>query len=228
MSASRPAHASSWQVLTALMLPVGPAAVATLRYVIPYLTTDSSTEVAQKVSAHPSAQSAAVWLGFVASLVLVPSVLVIGACIRRDAPRLTAAAVGLLVPGYLVLAWLSASDAAVLFSVRHGYAMADAAAAYEELHAVVIVAGAIFVLGHVLGTVLLGCALWRVPLFPRWAAAIVAVSQPLHFVAAVIVGSHTLDLFAWGLNAVGFAVVGWVLVLGEPTAVTSPKEVALS
>ena len=59
-----------------------------------------------------------------------------------------------------------------------------------------------------LGTVLLGCALWRVPGFPRWAALAVAVSQPLHFVAAVVVGSHELDLFAWGLNAVGFAVVG--------------------
>jgi hypothetical protein len=49
--------------------------------------------------------------------------------------------------------------------------------------------------------------LWRVQGFPRWAALAVAISQPLHFVAAVVVGSHGLDLVAWGLNAVGFAVV---------------------
>lgn len=41
---------------------------------------------------------------------------------------------------------------------------------------------------------------------PRWAAAATAISQPLHFVAAVIVGSHELDFAAWSLNAVGFAV----------------------
>jgi hypothetical protein len=47
---------------------------------------------------------------------------------------------------------------------------------------------------------------------PRAAALAVLVSQPLHFVAAVVVGSHWLDLFAWGLNAVGFAAVAMVVL----------------
>ena len=38
------------------------------------------------------------------------------------------------------------------------------------------------------------------------------MSQPLHFVAAVILGSHWLDLFAWGLNAAGFAAVAVVVL----------------
>jgi hypothetical protein len=103
---------------------------------------------------------------------------------------------------------LVTSDAAVLFAVRRGLSAADAAASYEAMHPSFLVAGGIFVVGHVLGTVLLGCALWRVPGFPRWASLAVAVSQPLHFVAAVIVGSPGLDLVAWGLNAAGFAAVG--------------------
>jgi hypothetical protein len=125
----------------------------------------------------------------------------------REAPRLTSAAVLLMVPGYLSLGWLAASDATVLFAVRHGLSLADAAATYDSLHPAVLAAEAVFVVGHVLGTVLLGCALLRSSSVPRWAAVAVLVSQPLHFVAAVIVSSHELDLAAWGLNAVGFVAV---------------------
>jgi hypothetical protein len=199
---------SGARLLAAILLPVGPAAVALLRFVMPYRTTDSTTAIVHQVAAHQTAQAAVVWLGFIASLTLVPAVLSAGRVARREAPRLTAAALLLLVPAYLSIGWLVTGDAAVLFAVQHGLSTEDAAASYDALHPAVLVAGGIFVAGHVLGTVLLGCALWRVREFPHWAAMAIATSQPLHFVAAVIVGSHGLDLVAWGLNAVGFAVVG--------------------
>lgn len=195
------------RTLAAVLLPIGPAAVAVLRYVLPYETTDGSREVVREVAAHQGIQSAVVWLGFVASLTLVPAVLAAGKVARAGSPRLVAAALALLVPAYLSLGWLLSSDAAVLFSVRHGLPVADAADAFESLHPAVLVAGVVFVIGHVLGTVLLGWALWRSPAVPRPAALAVLVSQPLHFVAAVILANHELDLFAWGLNAVGFAAI---------------------
>ena len=199
------------RTIAAVLLPVGPAAVAVLRFVLPYETTDNSMEIVREVAAHQSTQSAVVWLGFVASLTLVPAVLAAAKVARSASPRLTAAAVTLLVPAYLSIAWLASSDAAVLFSVRHGLSLGDAADSYESLHPVVLIAGAVFVIGHVVGTVLLGCALWRGQAVPRVAALAVVVSQPLHFVAAVILASHRLDLFAWGLNAVGFAAVALVV-----------------
>lgn len=195
------------RVPLALLLPVGPAAIAVLRYLIPYETTDSNTEIAREIAAHQSAANAAVWLGFIGMLTLVPAVLAVAKVARRESPRLTAIAVTLLVPGYLVLGWLVASDAAALFAVRHGLSTDVAAEAYSDLHPGMLVAGVIFVIGHVIGTVLLGCALLRGTAIPRWAAVAVIVAQPLHFVAAVIVPSHELDLVAWGLNAVGFGVV---------------------
>lgn len=195
------------RVPLALLLPIGPAAVAVLRFVLPYSTTSSSSEVAREVAAHQTAQNAVVWLGFVAMLTLVPAVLAVGKVARQESPRLAALSVALLVPGYLVLGWLVASDAAVLFAVREGLSVDVAAEAYESLHPGMLVAGGIFVVGHVVGTVLLGCALLRGTTVPSWAAIAVIVSQPLHFVAAVIVPSHELDLLAWGLNAAGFAVV---------------------
>ena len=44
------------------------------------------------------------------------------------------------------------------------------------------------------------------------AALLIAVSQVLHFIFAVIVPVHALDGLAWGLTAVGFAVAALALV----------------
>ena len=200
------------RTVAAFLLPVGPAAVAVLRYVLPYETTDDAKEVVREVAAHQTTQSLVVWLGFLATLTLVPGVLAVGKVARASAPRLTAVGLALVVPAYLCIGWLVSSDAAVLFSVRHGLSTADAADSYTALHPVVMVAGVVFVVGHVVGTVLLGCALLRVPAVPRAAAIAVLVSQPVHFVAAVIVSSHALDLVGWGLNAAGFAAISALLL----------------
>ena len=70
----------------------------------------------------------------------------------------------------------------------------------------------IFVLGHVLGLVLLGIALWRGRVVPAWAGLLLAASQLLHIVFAVIVPVHALDGLAWGLTAVGFAAAAVALL----------------
>jgi predicted membrane metal-binding protein len=109
---------SPW--LAVLLLPVGPTAVAVLRFVMPYNTVDDSDTIAGKVIAHPDAQSLVIWLGLVATLTLVPAVLWIAGLTRPHAPRLTVAAVLLLVPAYLVLAWISASDLLLWAGSRNG------------------------------------------------------------------------------------------------------------
>jgi hypothetical protein len=177
------------------LLPIGPLAVAILRLILPYDTTDDPATVMQKVAAAPDAQNWVVWLGFVAMLTLAPAVAYIARTIHDQAPRTTVAAVVLLVPAYLSFGLLVAQDAAAL----HGDTIT---------HPVLDTATAIFVAGHVVGTVLLGAAMWQAGL-PRWAAVATAVSQPLHFVAAVVVVSHELDFVAWGLNAAGFAALAF-------------------
>lgn len=94
--------------LAAILLPIGPAAVALLRFVLPYFTTDQPAAVA--VATAPATQSLVLWLGFVAVLTLIPGVLAAGRLTRRYLPRLTAVALFLLVPGYISLAWLFSGD----------------------------------------------------------------------------------------------------------------------
>jgi hypothetical protein len=198
--------------LTALLLPIGPAAVAALRYVLPYDTTDDPAAVVSKVAAHPAAQDAVLWLGLVAALTLVPGLFAAGRLTSRRAPRLTAAAMLLAVPGYLALNVMLAGDILLAVGVRGGLDPATLTALYAAPHPVQDFATAIFVAGHVLGVVLLGAALWHSQAVPRWAAALTAASQPLHVIAAVVLVSHPLDLIAWGLTAAGMAAVGVALV----------------
>ena len=194
---------SRW--LAALVIPVGPAAVAVLRWRLPYTTVDDPREVVAAVTAHPEAHSLVLWLGLIAILTLVPGVLWVGRLTRRHAPRLTAGALLLLVPGYLSLSWITAGDL-LLWAGVHQALDADALTTlYSATHPTSAVAEGLFILGHVIGTIILGVALWRSRRIPRWAALLTIVSQPLHVVAAVVLASPQLDLVAWGMNAIGFA-----------------------
>ena len=200
------------RLAAAIILPIGPAAVAVLRFVLPYDTVDDAKTMAAKVIAEPGRGSAVLWFGFLAVLTLVPAAFAAGKLTRRRAPKLTIVALALLIPGYLALGWLIGEDQLLWSGAHAGLDAGAITRIAEAAHPTTAIAGVFFVLGHVLGTILLGVALWRSQVIARWAAVAVIVSQPIHFVAAVIVPNHTLDLVGWGLQAVGFAAVGWAIL----------------
>jgi hypothetical protein len=207
---------STWA--TALLLPLGPAAVAVLRLVLPYYTAGSPEKTVAEVGRHPGAQSAVLWLGLIAVLTLVPGVIAAASVCRAAAPRLTSWALALAVPGYLALAVMLASDQILWSAQEAGLSATQAAALFSAAHPTIGIAIGIFVVGHVVGTVLLGIALVRSRRVPAWAGWIVAVSQPLHFVATVFLGSPQVDFVAWSLTAVGMAVVARELLRRDSSA----------
>jgi hypothetical protein len=209
----------------ALLLPIGPAAVGLLRFVLPYDTVDDSATAVAKIADHQDRMSLVLWLGLVAALTLVPAALCVGRLTHRGAPRLTTAALVLLVPSYLALNVMVGGDLLLWVGVHEGLDAATVAGMYESVHPSLDVATGIFVAGHVIGTVLLGVAMWRSRVVGRWAAGLTVVSQPLHFVAAIIVVSHALDLVAWGMQAVAFGAAG--LAVGQrqsQSAATAPSD----
>lgn len=203
-------HAS--RLLAALILPIGPLAVAGLRYVLPYFSATTPRETAEDVLAAEGQQSVVLWLGLVAAFTLLPGVLAVGHLTRRGAPKLTAAAMLLVVPGYLALTYMIGSDLVLWTGARAGLDASTLAEVAGTVHPSSNVAVAVFVLGHVIGTVLLGIALLRSRTVPTWAAIVTAVAQPAHFVAFVVLGSPALDCAAWAANGVAFAVVGYAIV----------------
>lgn len=204
-SRARSIPLATWAV--ALLLPVGPAAVAVLRLILPYYTETDSAGMVAAVDADPGRQSAVLWLTYVAILTLVPGLIAAAGVCRGAAPRLTAWALGLAVPGYLSLGMFVGSDHLLWSTSEAGLSAAEAVAVVDAGHPSIDFAIGVFVLGHVIGTVLLGLALLRSGRIPAWAGWAVVVSQPLHFVATVILGSPQVDFVAWSLTALGMAFV---------------------
>jgi len=198
--------------VAALILPIGPAAIALLRYFLPYDTVDDVSTITNKIVDNLDRSSLVAWLGYIGILTLVPGAYAVGRLTHRRAPWLTAVALFLVVPGYLSLPWTSAGDLFTWSAGTAGLDPAEIVKAVDVTHGSMNLAGAVFVFGHVIGTIVLGAAMWRSRIVARWAAVAVMVSQPIHFVAAIIVPNHTLDLIGWGLQAAGFAAVGWAIL----------------
>lgn len=193
----------------AVIAPIGPLAIAGIRALLPYQTTDDTAGIVAKVAANPGAQSAVLWLSFLASLTLVVGVFVLARVAVRSAPVLGTVGAVLAFLGYVSLsAGPAATDAATLAGPQAGIDNATTVRIIEQMaaHPTAGIAIGLFVLGHIVGTVLLGLALWRT--VPRWAALALIVSQPLHLVFAVVVPNSLLDAAAWSLTAVGFAAAG--------------------
>jgi hypothetical protein len=77
----------------------------------------------------------------------------------------------------------------------------------------------VFVLGHILGMILIGAALLRGRAIPPWAAWALIISQPLHLVFAVIVPVPALHAGSWILTTIGFAAAAAAIVRTAPDPV---------
>ena len=212
ISAPRRAPVSAGTWASALLLPLGPAAIAVLRLLLPYYTADDAASSAADVAAHHDQQSAVLWLAYVGILTLVPGLYLAARVCRPAAPRLTAWALGLAVPGYLSLGMFLGYDHVLWSATGAGIPLSESAKVVAAAHPSIGVAIGVFVVGHVVGTVLLGLAMLRSRRIPTWAAWAITVSQPLHFVATVFLGSPQVDFVAWSLTALGMAAVARVVV----------------
>jgi len=208
----------AWRRAALLVAPLGPLAIAALRWLLPYDTTDDPTALAERVAASPGAQSAVLWLGLLALVTLPLGVLVVGGIAARVRPVLGTVGAVIAWVGFAMLAFLIGPDQIAQAGVDAGQPAGTTAAflAASTAHPVSAVATVLWVVGHILGTVLLGVALWRT--IPVWAALALIVSQPLHLVFAVVVPNHLLDGLAWLLTAVGFAVTAAVGLRTAPVA----------
>jgi hypothetical protein len=201
-----PVPGAGWRAPALVALAAaGPLAVAVLRGVLPYDTEDDSLTVAAKVAADPAAQSAVLWCAYLALLTLPLGVLVVARVAVRARPVLGAVAAAVAWLGFASLPITAAVDQVPLAAPSVGLDPAGTAALIDAVsaHPAHSLGLLVFVAGHIVGTVLLGIAIWSV--VPRWAAVALIVSQPLHLLFAVAVVNHQLDAVSWALTAVGFA-----------------------
>jgi hypothetical protein len=199
----------------------GPLAAVVVRATVPASSTASVARTVSDYAAHPGA-TRTVLIADAFVFLLVPAAVAAAGLAWRRAPVLALLAAITSFVGWTAIMLLIAQDALVSVAGRPTYAGAQASAiadawSSETLVAVWLVA---FIAGHIVGTVLLGAALWRARAVPRWAAVGIGVSMPLHLVT-VLADFRVGDVAAWLLLLAGFAACARAVLTGrEPVAVT--------
>ena len=204
-----------WRILLAIAGPPLALYVAIARFLLPYDMSGTPEMIFDKLVAHPGFSMISMWIGAILAATCIAGAVAVGWVSRRRAPILTTIGLILAVVGFTCLAvgntFGELSTALVGSHPEFDRATAYALAAGLELGPVSNLTGTLFVFGHLIGTILLGLALWRAHIVPSWAAILLAISQPIHL-ASVMLGNRPLDLVGWGGTAVGFAAAGWALL----------------
>jgi hypothetical protein len=205
---------TAWRWLLALAATPVAIYVAVFRYFIPYQDSDSPRQIFDTLVAATTYQSMGIWIGSFVVLTGFAGILAVAWHTRRRTPVLTTIALVLAVPGFLAL-FAGGPYGDVLAYVTGTVPGIDRETAFQlgygmESSAQSGLLTTIFVLGHLVGTTLLGVALWRARIAPTWLAIGLTVSQPIHL-SSVMTGIRPIDLVGWGLTAVGFGWAAWRL-----------------
>jgi hypothetical protein len=204
-----------WRILLAIAGPPLALYVAIARFLLPYDMSDTPEMIFDNLVAHPGFSMISMRIGVVLAPTCIAGVVAVGWLSRRRVPILTTIGLILAVVGFTCLAagntFGELSTALVASHPEFDRATAYALGAGLELGPVSSLTGTLFVFGHLIGTIILGLALWRSHTVPSWAAILLAVSQPIHL-ASVMLGNRPLDLIGWGGTALGFAAAGWALL----------------
>ena len=157
------------------------------------------------VAADPGRQFTFALLGYIGILTIVPAFLAAARVARRRRPVLAIIALGVNLLAYLGSWAVGAIDNLYLVGAKLPVEQRDTAAVVIDKmwsESLAGVSTGVFVLGHVLGAVLMGLALrGSIPTI-GWVAML--LTTPAHVVAFVVLRMPALDLAAWMLMALSF------------------------
>jgi hypothetical protein len=211
-------------VAAVICLAVGSAGQLVQSVITPVHEADSAKQNVARAIAHPAAMQAAAWLDLT-TLFFLPALVVVAYLAGARTTRLgwigAVLAIGATVPG---IAYVLAPD--VLYAVSaHGAVTGAAIQAYNDA-GVVGVATIVFLVGHVLGLVLLAVALWRAGTVPKWAAISLGLYPVLEIAGGT--GFRPAGVLAYLLLTAAFCASAVTLTRRGAAAVESPAATALA
>ena len=182
------------RVGTAACVVLGPALVGLVRATYPPFTATNDNATISAFAHHAGASRVELAAGLLACLVMPVFVLGVYRLTVRRAPVLATVGVIIGFLGWLMTSFMIATDALAYEIARHG---SSVTVYHQFANSAVIVAGtAIFLIGHEVGTLLLGCALWRSRTVPVW-AAVTFTAAPLVHLVSVMASVRALDIVAF-------------------------------
>jgi hypothetical protein len=169
------------------------------------------------VAAHPHLARVATLGAVVGALLMVPAALGAMRLAEGRAPRLAYAGGVLVAAGYICYFAVALSNIQIIAMAGRGGPLVDYAAVIDAAQSDPSTAWVflLFVVGNLLGTLLLAAALLRSHAVPAWAALAVMAWPPLH-VTGLVVGSEWFEVTGAVLQGVGFAVAGARLLSAPP------------
>ena len=187
----------------AVILPIPPTCIAVGRL---FQTDDSDTRRAlDLVAANPDRQFTFALLGFISLVCVIPAFLAAARLSRRRRPVLTAVALVVNLLGFIGAFGLFAIDNLYILGAALPAEQRDVGAiVIDEMWSTGITGfGAnLFVLGHFLGTILMGLALRGSIPTVGWLAML--LTTPVHFLAFVFLQMPAVDMAAWLLMTLAF------------------------
>ncbi|MBE3008941.1 hypothetical protein IL992_07025 [Microbispora sp. NEAU-D428] len=169
----------------------------------------TGAEALALTAAHPAQMRLATVAAMLGSLLMVPAVLGARRLLADRSRRLGFLGATLMAGGYICYFAVVFGGITVDVMARRGGPLADYAAvvdgAQSDPSAVWVFL--LFVLGNLVGTLLLGLALLRARVVPLWAAAGIMAWPPLH-VIGLVAGTEWFEVAGALTQAVGLAATG--------------------
>jgi hypothetical protein len=201
-----------WRVLLAVVAPLAGLALAVATLIAPYPIGDDGDAMLTGIAADPGAMQTALWFSTLTGLTVFAATIALAWVCRRQAPRLTAVGAVLALAGIAAGSTLPNQELIGLVAARKNLNPATMGALNDAITSQPTVTAAllIFLPGMFFGLILLGIALWRSRVAPRWMALALIVSVPLHVVPAG--PGNTVAALSWVLAAVGYAAASLALL----------------
>jgi len=216
---------SFWTWVLALAAPIPFLALAANIWLLPSdLRADLPAQLLG-VAAHPDPMQAALWLSLVFAVSAVPAVIAVAWSSRRDAPWLS------LIGGVIgIVAFAEAgvgahTDLLAVIGVTEHLGTSQIVSVNDGVteHPAGQIGMLVFLIGQAVSLILLGIAMWRTHLAPRWMGILLAVSGPAHLLTP---GGNVGAATSWLLTAVGCVGASIALLRTSNDAFDLPPETA--
>ena len=192
------------RIATAISIVLAPLSVGVVRATVPLASSSGGRAAIAAAAANLAMARVELVAVVVASLLLPFAIVGLTRLVMRRAPVFAMLGGCLALVGWAMIPSLVTSDAVTYEMARIGTDSAQFASLWEQLNGnfAVNMLFTVFIVGHELGTLLLGIGLARARVVSLWAAAAVVIGIILHPVS-FIVGTRAVDVLAYALVTAG-------------------------
>ena len=214
------------QTVLAGSLVLFPLLILTYWLLYPAYGLLDSAATLRAIDGHAARTATADVFVFAGAFLAAPATLALMGILKPRSPKLAAIGGALHLVGWIAIIGVVMGDVIAVQMVNGGTPSPDVVQLYRQImSSAPVIALNIIATLHVIGGTMLGIALWRTRVVPRWAAIAATFAQPLHFVSN-IAGILWIDVITWIALAAAFASVAAVLLRssGDATGWTPAHE----